>query len=138
MSDIFDFHELDIFDKQLLSIAEKDMPRETKKILKKEGKKLKTKTKAKAKQKVKRNTGNYFKGIKNGKVYKYNGALATRVYNTSSHAHLIEHGHRIVAKNGKEVGFKDGEHVFEESAREFEGEYNKDLEQFIDEIIRKL
>ncbi|WP_321833629.1 HK97 gp10 family phage protein [Clostridium butyricum] len=135
---IFDIHELDIFERQLLNIAEKEMPRETKKHLKKEGRKLKSKTKGKAKSKVKKVTGSYMKGIKNGKVYKFNGSLATRVYNTSPHAHLIENGHRIVTKSGKEVGFKEGEHVFEEAAKEFENEYVKDTEQFIDEITRKL
>ena len=47
------------------------------------------------------------KGFKRGKVYKYKGEEDTvRVYNSMPHAHLIENGHIIKDKTGKEHGFK--------------------------------
>lgn len=48
-------------------------------FLQKEGAKLRSKTKAQA-RKLGKKTGNYLKSIKRGKVYKYRGDKAVRVY----------------------------------------------------------
>ena len=137
MNEIFDYSELSDFEKQLLDLANKKMPKETKKMLRTEGTKLKRKTLKTAKQKVNKVTGKYFKGIKRGKVYIYskNGALSIRVYNNAPDAHLVEHGHRQVTKDGKEVGFVEGRHVFEDSAKEFKNEYFSDISNFLDNVL---
>ena len=137
MADIFEIGELTAFEKSLVKLANDTMPKETKKFLREEGTKLKKKTLAKAKQKVKKDTGNYFKSIKRGKVYKYNGDLSIRTYSYAPHSHLIENGHRIVGKNGEEHGYKQGEHVFEEAKNQFEGEYYVDTQKFIDSVLDK-
>lgn len=136
-NDGFDITELTNFEKDLIKLANDTMPKESKSFLRKEGSKLKKVTLAKAKSKVKKKTGAYFRSIKRGKVYNYNGALSIRTYSSSPHAHLIEKGHIIKDKDGKEHGFKDGLDVFEESEREFQPTYYSDCETFIDEVLDK-
>lgn len=137
MSDIFDISELSDFENDLIKLANDTMPKESKKFLRDEGSKLRKTTLSNAKSKVKKKTGNYFKGIKRGKVYNYDGALSIRVYDGSPHAHLLEYGHRQVTEDGKEVGFVQGMHIFEESQKEFQSTYYSDAEQFIDDVLNK-
>lgn len=130
---------LDQLSKELLNISHRiENGEKTKKFLKSAAKKLKKKTVKVAKSRVGKVTGNYERGIKDGKVYKYDGNYSCRVYSTMPHAHLIEYGHIIVGKDGKEKGFKSGYHVFESAAEEFQDDYENDVEKFIDEIIGEL
>lgn len=137
MSDGFDISQLTDFEQELISLANDTMPRESKKFLRAEGGKLRKGTLAKAKGKVKKDTGNYFKSIKKGKVYDYDGALSIRCYSSAPHAHLIEKGHVIKDKNGNEHGYKDGYYVFEEAEEEFQPTYFNDCEDFIDQVLEK-
>lgn len=139
MADGFDITELSKFEKNIIKLASETMPKESKKFLREQGTKLRKNTVSKAKLKVKKNTGNYHKSIKKGKVYKYkgNGALSIRVYSSASHAHLIEKGHRQVTQSGKELGFVQGSHIFEESEKEFGDEHFNDTQKFIDEVLEK-
>ena len=98
-----------------------------KKFLRQEGSKLLRKTKARARA-LGTKTGNYKKSIKRGKVYRYNGADAVRVYSSAPHALLIEEGHRM-------VGFVRGHHVFELAAKEFEGQFYTDLDEYLEEAV---
>lgn len=138
MSDEFDIHELTDFEEDLIKLANDKLPRESKKFLRQEGTKLRKSTLKNAKSKVKKDTGNYFKSIKRGKVYNYDDSLAIRCYSSAPHAHLIEKGHRQVTKDGVEIGWVDGLNVFEESEKEFESTYYNDIEEFIDEVLEKL
>lgn len=135
--DGFDLKELDIFSLQMLEVANDIMPKESKKFLRKEGSKLRKGTAKKARKKIKKDTGKYFKSIKKGKVYDYQDSLAIRTYSTAPHAHLLEKGHKVT-KDGEEVGWVDGFHIFEESQKEFETEYFEDNEEFVEEIVKAL
>lgn len=135
--DGFSLNEFTELEQRLLKLANDTMQKDTRKFLKKEAKKLAKKTLDKAKTKVKEDDGDYFKSIKSGKVYKFNGNLSCRSFSSSPHAHLIEHGHRIVDKNGVEHGFKEGEHVFEKASKEFESEYYNDCQNFLDDMLEK-
>lgn len=112
-------------------------PREIKKFMQSEGTKLKNRTLKTAKSNVKKKTGNYFKGIKRGKYYKYsgNGADAIRVYagKPAHHGHLIEYGHKT--SNG---GRTKAYHIFKTSADAFESNYESDCEKFADKITKPL
>ncbi|MED1953794.1 HK97 gp10 family phage protein [Brevibacillus centrosporus] len=137
-NDDFDIGELDEFVVELLELAEEKMPNETKKFLQREGNKLRKYTLKKAKSLVKKDTGNYFKGIKRGKIYVYNyDQMSVRVYGSSPHSHLIEYGHRQVSQDGKENGFVKGFRVFDKTSHEFEQEFIRDTEDFIDELLDK-
>lgn len=136
----WDYSELDDFSRELLQLSQSfERGKEARKFLRREGNKLKRRTVAEAKKVVQKKTGNLFKGIKRGKVYKYyaNGAMAIRVYGgkPAYHAHLLNYGHRIVDKNGKEHGFKKGHHFFEKGADVFKEEYYHNIEDFIDEML---
>ncbi|HBM74714.1 MAG TPA: hypothetical protein DD429_04070 [Clostridiaceae bacterium] len=141
MEDGFDISELTKFEQKLLNLANDKMPRESKKFLRSQGTKLRKLTLQKAKSKVKKRSGNLFKGIKRGKVYTFkgNGGLAIRVYGgkPAYHIHLLEYGHRQVTKNGKEVGFVEGKHFFEEAAKQFENTHYSDIQKFLDETLDK-
>lgn len=134
--DGFSSRDLENLEREVLRLAKK-YPKETKKFLQSQGNKLKARVKKKAKSKLKEKSGNYLKGFKRGKVYKHNQEEDTvRVYNNMSHAHLIEHGHIIKDKTGKEHGFKKGYRILEEARAEFQDEFIKNADGLIDEIIK--
>lgn len=138
-SRVFDVSQLDNFARNLGRCAE-DFSRKKKQFLRKEGTKLRGKTAAKARARVGRQTGGYHASIKRGKPYRFrdNDTLAVRVYSASPHAHLIEDGHRIVTPGGREVGFAPGLHVFETAGKEFASQYQSDLDDLLDEAVRRL
>lgn len=127
---------VDEFVKEMVEIASKEYPKQVKKMLQKSGNKLRKIVVAKAKSKVKKKTGNYLKGFKRGKVYKYAGDEdAVRVYNSAPHAHLIEYGHRKITKKiKKEIGFVKGYHVLDGIKEEFDEEFQKDIEEMLDNL----
>jgi hypothetical protein len=124
----------DNFEKMLLSKATK-LPKESMKIMRKMGSKVRTLVAKKARSQVNKKTGNYHKAWKRGKAWNSNGEFLVRVYNSSPHAHLIEHGHRIVNKNGEEKGFKEGQHVLQKAMNEFDDTM---MESMLDEWLEEL
>ena len=134
--DGFTIDELEQLEKEVLKLAKK-YPNETKKFLQKQGNKLKSVVKKIAKAKVKTKTGNYMRGFKRGKYYKYNEEDdCIRVYNYMPHAHLIEKGHIIRDKTGKEHGFKKGYFVLEQGHRDYYDKFVKSTDEFVDEVIK--
>lgn len=113
-------------------ISKKINGKSTKSFMKGQGKALKDKTKENAKRKVKKRTGKYLKGIKNGKVYEYEGAIATRVYSGARHSHLVEYGHKN--KNG---GYTRGKHIFEDTKKEFEDIFESGVNDYIDHLFKE-
>lgn len=158
-SNIFDIDALNDFDKKLINIAQNDFPKDVKKFLRKENTQLKKVTKKNAKR-AKKKTGQYYKSIKAGKVYKYGGSYAVRTYSADPKAHLLENGHRQVLNPGepgkvanintqyaqgvkkgkgigKEIGFVPGLHIFEDSKKQFEDKFIEDIENFTGELLEK-
>lgn len=133
---VFDVSELDNFSRGLQRTGQA-IQKQQKAFLRKEGTKLKNETVREA-RKVGKKTGKYLKSIKRGKVYEYNGAQAVRTYSAAPHAHLIEHGHRMVTHDGREVGFVPGSHVFETARKSFEPQYQNDVEDFLDKEVERL
>lgn len=134
----FDFSELTNFEENLLDLAKDlDKGKHAKKFLRKSGTKLKNRTVKIAKSRVNQKTGNLIKGIKRGKPYKYfvDGSMAVRVYGSSPHTHLLNNGHRIVDKNGKEHGFAKGHFFMEDGLKDYEGQFYEDIEGFIDDML---
>ena len=139
MSNI-DTSDLDDFAKTLIEYSIVEHPKKSKKFLQQEGNKLRKKTLSKAKSLTNKRTGNYYKGIKRGKVYSHGSKnnKSVRVYGGSPHAHLVEYGHRQVTKDGKEVGYVEGKRIYEKSKNEFESEFNKDCENFAEDMLKEL
>jgi len=136
----FDFSKLTDFENDLLELAQDlNNGKHAKTFLSKSGTKLKNATVKDAKSKVNKVTGNLFEGIKRGKPYKYfvDGSMAVRVYGgkKASHLHLLNDGHRIVDKNGKEHGFVEGKHFMESALKGYEDQYVKDTLDFLDDLL---
>ena len=129
-SQVFDVSELDNFARSMSRTAQ-SIQKSQKSFLRK------TRTVREA-RKIGKKSGKYLKSIKRGKVYTYDGALAIRTYSAAPHAHLIENGHRMVTHDGQEVGFVRGYHVFENAGKDFEPQYQRDVEDFLDEEVEQL
>lgn len=142
MIDGFDFSELNNYEKRLSELALEQFPRESKSFLRKEGNKLKSITIKNAKLKVNKKTGNLFKGIARGKVYKYKeDEYAVRVYanRKAAHAHLLEYGHDVVKHNQESTGYKAREYkIFRDSEEEFKEKFYNDTKEFLYDIAEKL
>ena len=131
-----DIKGLTEFQKELLELAQRKLPRESFKIMRKIGSKARTHTARKARREVKKVTGTYQKRWKRGKVFKgSDGEYVVRVYNSSPHAHLIEDGHRMITRDGQEVGFVKGKKVLDKSMREFDEEMDEMLSDWLDDLL---
>lgn len=130
---------LDHFTQELHDL-ERLFPKEARQLMLRSGSKARAIVAKKARQLVKRQSGNYYKSIKRGKVWvdKSTSETKVRVYTRVPHGHLIEHGHRIVGKDGTEHGFKEGYHVFEKSTSEIESQWTAIVEKEFDKIMSKL
>lgn len=136
--DGIEFEGLTEFQLDLLEVAQDKMPREVRRAMMKIGNRAAVHVRRVARTKVQKKTGTYHKRFKRGKVFKdAEGKWVTRVYNSSSHAHLIEHGHRQVTKDGREIGFTPGKHVMEEGIQRFDdsGEYAERISDWLDEML---
>jgi hypothetical protein len=127
---------LGTFEKKLLSIATEKLPKQSLQIVRKMGSKARTLTAKNARTKVNKYTGYYSKHWERGKAFRNGNTYAVYVKNSSPHAHLIENGHRIIDKNGKEHGFKEGKHILEDSMKEFENtQMEKMLDDWLDDLL---
>lgn len=128
------------FQEDLLRTAY-ETPKATASIMRKVGNKAKKKVSKRARRDVKKDTGNYHKKWKRGKVFEgENGEMVVRVINSSPHAHLIEDGHVIKnEKGGPSLGFVPGKKVLERGMQEFEssGEFSTTAAKELDNLLRK-
>lgn len=139
-SDGFDFSELTKFEKKLVNMANDTMPKESKKFIKKEVNKLnKLNKKVYQRKGIGEVTGNFKRGFKSGKVYKYRGVWSARAYNNSPHAHLLNDGYMWTPHKGQkgDERFIPGFHFMEEAARGFESGYYSDIDEFLKNILIK-
>lgn len=111
-------------------------PKEIKRFMQREGTKLRNRTRKKAQSSgVKKHTGNYLKGIKRGKYYKYQKDIdSIRVYagKPAYHAHWIEEGHETSKKRTKAF------HVFSQAIDEYKPTFEKNCEDFAEKILKTL
>lgn len=127
----------------LFKTDDEETSKEIRKFLNKQGNKGKKITLKIARSKVKKVTGNYYKSIKKGKVYKdYNGTWGTRIYSNASHSHLLEDGHDIVkggkkGKGGKIIGKVKGRKVLTKFEKDYARKFHKDCENFMDDLLEK-
>lgn len=138
MKNGLDLTELEAFGETLLSVATQ-FPEYNKKVLRKSGSKLLQKTKARARV-LGVKTGNYKRSIKRGRVYYYDPGhvWAIRVYSGAPHAHLIEEGHDVIS-HGQWTGKRaPAYYVFQAGMQDYSGEFARDVENMLDEIVGKL
>lgn len=118
-----------------IDLIKKAYPGKVERFMVNEGNKLRRRAVKNARKTVKKKTGHYEEGIKRGKhyIYRGNGGNSIRVYNDARHAHLIEYGHMVQTNQGEE--FRDGKHIMENTQKEFAPKYEKDVENFYDNIL---
>lgn len=126
------------FQQDLLNTSKK-AHKEIPKVMRKVGSKARTSIAKKSRMLVKKKTGNYHKRWKRGKVFKSNDEFVVRVYNNSSHAHLIEDGHVQKTADGRTVGFTRGKHVLKDGMREFEasGVIDEMIGDWLDDLLTR-
>lgn len=126
------------FQKDLMSV-DRNAEKVFKEAMRVTGNKAARLVRKKAKALVKKDTGNYHKSFKRGKVFiGPDDAITTRVLNTSPHGHLVEDGHRQVV-NGQEVGFTPGKKVMDKGMKEFEDSRDdvKEFSKALDKLLEK-
>lgn len=138
MSDGLDYRELGVFMEQLLRVTDAN-PRRAKQFLQKQGTKMRQSTLGRGRRRVQKRSGKYFKSVKRGKMYTFEGEAdyAIRVYSAARHAHLLEEGHQIKS-HGKIVGRTKEQNIFADTAKGFQPRFEAAVEDFLDEMIGEI
>lgn len=136
-----DFSELSEFNASMLRMVEKDFPNEAKKFMQRAGNALTKDMRQNYRRLTKRKTGNLIRGLSRGRAYFYAGdEYQIRVKNKAPHAHLIEHGHRVVGHKPN-MTFKGkyvkGRHVAGMSANQFGKKYVELADKFVDDLLER-
>ena len=80
--------------------------------------------------------------MKSYRVSKVQGAgkdLYVEFRSTSPHFHLVERGHKIVDKNGRDTGKRvAGKHMVEQTALEYQKAFPKEVERMVDKLLKGL
>lgn len=80
--------------------------------------------------------------MKSYRVSKVKGAgkdLYVEFRSTSPHFHLVERGHKIVGKNGRDTGKRvQGKFMVEQTALEYQKAFPKEVEKMVDNLLRGL
>ncbi|NEZ47964.1 HK97 gp10 family phage protein [Clostridium niameyense] len=135
MSDVeFQFNGLDELMEEIKE-AERKVPDISEKVLKKGMNKVRKLSKEKHinGKKGKKHINSSYKILP---VEYESGGLNVKMTNTCPHFHLVERGHRLVTKSGKEIGFVQGKHMVERSMEEMGEEFPKMLEKEIKKILK--
>lgn len=137
MSETIKFKGLDEFASQLQTLREK-YPDEAEKELRKLGNILKKKAIEKTPEGKATKDKYALKKCYHLSSTKQAGSAVFVEFNSSSpHFHLIERGHKIVDKDGKEHGFVPGVHMVESSMNEMDKEVPEELENWIGKMITR-
>ena len=80
--------------------------------------------------------------MKSYRVSKAQGAgkdLYVEFRSTSPHFHLVERGHKIIDKNGRNTGKRaQGKFMVEQTALEYQKAFPKEVERMVDNLLRGL
>lgn len=123
-----------------LDLIQRYFPREAKQMLQRIGNKAAVIVRKKSRQLLRRGEKDtYYRAIKRGKVWKkIDGTYVIRVYSKDPKQFLIEYGHRLVDKDGKEHGFVEGRYVFEKGIQEMNSQFEDILLTEFDKFMDKL
>ncbi len=80
--------------------------------------------------------------LKSYRVSRVKGAgkdLYVEFRSTSPHFHLVERGHKVVDKNGRDTGKRvQGKFMVEQTALEYQKSFPKEVEKMVDNLLRGL
>lgn len=122
-------------EEEIIELATSTFPKESRQFMAKEGNKLKKNLKAALKNGYKKKTGNLIHKdyLKRGKVYVYKplNSYEVRIH-FAPHTHLLEYGFKHV-KSGRRI---EGRKLVTKEKAKFADIYERDAEEFIDDITK--
>lgn len=136
MSSSYEVQGLSSFEKELIRVIEKKYPEEAKKFMRKQINDVKKQ----AVNDTPVDTGElkkHWKTSTKGKKKASANFIEATISNDAPHSHLVESGHFIENQYG-EWGFYPGVHMLEKAVTKKEGEFDKELEAFIDKSLEEL
>ncbi len=118
--------------------SKKEFQKIAEKFLREEGNELRKRVRKIAKKKIGKKTGNYMKGFDKTKPETKGKTCLIKVFNDAPHSHLIEYGTvKRSTKKGANRGFMKGAFILEETARDFEEQFSKDIEdKLVGELLK--
>ena len=136
--DGLEINGLDVMQKKLKYVAT-HYPYESELLLKKMGNKFRTSVKHKTPDSGLISKRKLTKSYRVSKVQGAGKDLYVELRSTSPHFHLVERGHKIVDKNGKDTGKRvQGKHMVEQTALEYQKEFPKVVEKMVDKLLKGL
>jgi hypothetical protein len=139
MSDGIEFHGLDEFVEQIAEVRRK-YPDAAEAELRKLANLLKKKAIEKTPESANADKKDKYKLKKSYHLSqtKQEGSTLSVEFNSSSpHFHLIERGHKIVGKDGKENGFVPGVHMVQKSSSEVDEETPEHVEAWLNKFTKE-
>ena len=129
---------LDTIQKKLNYVATK-YPYESEILLKKMGNKFRNSVKRRTPDSGFQSKRKLMKSYRVSKVQGAGKDLYVEFRSTSPHFHLVERGHRIVDKKGRDTGKRvQGKFMVEQTALEYQKEFPKEVEKMVDKLLKGL
>lgn len=129
---------LDTMQKKLKYVAT-HYPYESELLLKKMGNKFRASVKRRTPDSGLQSKRKLMKSYRVSKVQGAGKDLYVEFRSTSPHFHLVERGHKIVDKNGRDTGKRvEGKYMVEKTALEYQKTFPKEVEKMVDSLIRGL
>ncbi len=129
---------LDTLQKKLNAISTR-YPYESELLLTKMGNKFRDSVKARTPDSGTTSKRKLIKSYRVSKVQGVGKDLFVEFRSTSPHFHLVERGHRIVDKNGRDTGKRvQGKFMVEQTALEYQKAFPKEVEKMVDKMFRGL
>ena len=136
--DGIDINGLDTIQKKLNYISTR-YPYESEILLTKMGNKFRNSVKKKTPDSGYESKRKLMKSYRVSKVKGAGKDLYVEFRSTSPHFHLVERGHRIVDKNGKDTGKRvQGKFMVEQTVLEYQKAFPKEVEKMLDNLLRGL
>ena len=136
--DGIDMNGLDTMQKKLNYISTR-YPYESEILLSKMGNKFRNSVKRKTPDSGYESKRKLMKSYRVSKVQGAGKDLYIEFRSTSPHFHLVERGHKIVDKNGRDTGKRvQGKFMVEQTALEYQKVFPKEVEKMVDNLLRGL
>lgn len=129
---------LDTLQKKLNYISTR-YPYESEILLSKMGNKFRNSVKRKTPDSGNESKRKLMKSYRVSKVQGTGKDLYVEFRSTSPHFHLVERGHKIVDRNGRDTGKRvQGKFMVEQIALEYQKAFPKEVEKMVDNLLRGL
>ena len=124
---------------QKLNYISNRYPYESEILLTKMGNKFRNSVKKKTPDSGCENKRKLMKSYRVSKVQGAGKDLYVEFRSTSPHFHLVERGHRIVDKKGRDTGKRvQGKFMVEQTVLEYQKAFPKEVEKMVDNLLRGL